>query len=326
MDCPNRRHCDELLDEFNFGPSYGEKINLNEELTQDVCFLLSTFLSALPEPLIDASIFEPLFVWCVQPSCKREDAKRKIEAKIEEEDRIAAHRRGENVKLTDILTKTSVINWTKDEEKTNEDSETPQVAIAVVLFKALPTAHFALLVYLIRFFTQLPICPENGMSLEECANKFSEKMMGNTRIKSHQVMLWLLTRWPRISDGLFSASRAAYEEMKRKCKRNAENPPQTTGDTRSPGSRKELRGSGRALMRSTTVGSVQSYDINSADAVLGLGRGGSGKGLHRSTTVVSATPYDLRRLSAISTEAGTQIQEKHCPAFVGTPVIRSNNG
>lgn len=323
LDFPNRRHCDELIDNFNFGPSYGERVNLNEESTQDVCFLLSAYLAALPEPLIDASLFEPFFVWCVQPSCKRDEAKRKIEAKIEEEARVAAHRRGELV--TDIPLRTGAVTWTKEEEKENEELEKPQIAIAVVLFKALPAAHFALLVYLLRFFTQLPICPENGMSLEECANKFSEKMMGNTRIKSHQVMLWLLTRWPQISDGLFSESRAAYEEMKRECKRNAANSLHTPGDARDLSSRKELRGSGRTLVRSTTIGSVRLSDVSPTDAALGFGRNESGKGLYRSTTAVSAASYDSRRRSAALTEAGPQIEEKRCPAFVRTPAIRSNS-
>jgi hypothetical protein len=203
-----------LIDYFNFGPSYGEKINLNEESTQDVCFLLSTFISALPEPLIDASLFEPLFVWCVQPSCKRDDAKRKIEAKIEEEARIATHLRGELVTLTDIPQRTGAIYWTNEEGKSNEESEKPQVAIAVVLFKALPADNFALLVYLLRFFTQLPIFPENGMSLEECANKFSEKMMGNTRIKSSRDLTANPTRqkiWPRSTFHLSEGSRVIGE-------------------------------------------------------------------------------------------------------------------
>jgi len=50
------------------------------------------------------------------------------------------------------------------------------------------------------------------MTLEESTEKFAEKLMGGPKVNSRKVMMWLLTRWPRISDGLFSESRAAYEE------------------------------------------------------------------------------------------------------------------
>lgn len=328
LDCPNRRHCDELLDDFNYGPAFGEKINLNQESTENVCFLLSTFLSALPEPLIDPSLFEPFFIWCVQPSCKRDDAKRKIQARIEEEARIVAHRRGEYVKPSDVPSRTGPVKWTKEEERENKELEKPQIAVAVVLFRALPAAHFALLVYLLRFFTQLPICPENGMSLEECAGKFSKKMMGNTSAQSHKVMLWMLTRWSQISDGLFSVSRAAYEEMKKESKRNAAIAaatvaPQSPADAQDLSSRKESRGS-HTLLRSTTIDSGQSYDSGHANTPAFI-RNESRKALYRSTTIGSTFSYDPRRSSAVSAGANTRIEEKRCPAFPQTPVIQSNN-
>jgi len=106
---------------------------------------------ALPEPLIDPALFEPFFRWCVKPSCKRDEEKREIEAQQENEARIAALRRGEQVKRRDLTLKASPIRWTKKEGRLNEESEKPQIAIAVILFKLLPSAHFALLVYLLGF-------------------------------------------------------------------------------------------------------------------------------------------------------------------------------
>jgi sulfur relay (sulfurtransferase) DsrC/TusE family protein len=158
---------------------------------------------ALPEPLIDPAFFEPLFRWCVKPSCKRDDEKRDTEAKYEDEARMAAQRRGEQLKRRDFPSKISPIRWTKKEERKNEELEKPHIAIAVILFKLLPSAHFSLLVYLLGFFTELPICPDNGMTLEETTKKFAEKMMGGSKVDSRKVMMWLLTRWPRILDGLF---------------------------------------------------------------------------------------------------------------------------
>jgi hypothetical protein len=39
--------------------SFGEHVYLNDETTQDVCFLLSAFFSALPELPIDPALFVP---------------------------------------------------------------------------------------------------------------------------------------------------------------------------------------------------------------------------------------------------------------------------
>jgi hypothetical protein len=315
---PNRRRCDELVDYFNYGPCFGEGFNLKDESTPDVCCLLSTFLMALPEPLIDPALFEPLFHWCVKPSCKRDDKKRDVEAKYEDDARMAAQRRGEQIKRRDFASKTSPVRWTKKEERKNEELEKQQIAIAVILFKLLPSAHFALLVYLLGFFTELPICPDNGMTLEESTKKFAEKLMGGGKAHSRKVMMWLLTRWPRILDGLFSESRSTYEETK-KSKLNASAaslPPETV----TPSSRSDPR---NALYRSTTMSSIQSYESAVSDA-LSLERDQSTCGLYRSMTSGSIVPYDPR-FSVTSEDMTPQNEEKHHPDFAQTVVIQCSS-
>ena len=312
---PNRRRCDKLIDYFNYGPSFGEGFDLKGESTPDVCCLLSTFLMALPEPLIDLALFEPLFRWCVKPSCKIDDEKRDSEAKYEEDVRMAAQRRGEQIKPRDFPSKSGTVRWTKKEERKNEDLEKPQITIAVVLFKFLPSSHFALLVYLLGFFTELPLCPDNGMTLEESTKKFAEKLMGGSKANSRTVMMWLLTRWPRISDELFSDNRPMYEEAKKtKLNASAASSPQ---EILSPKSRTDLR---NGLYRSATISSVQLYGSNVTDALSGT-RDQSTCGLYRSPTSSSAVPYDPRFPQASEDRS----EEKHHPAFAQTPVIQCNS-
>jgi hypothetical protein len=316
---PNRRRCDELVDFFNYGPCFGEGFDLNGESTPDVCCLLSTFLMALPEPLIDPALFEPLFRWCVKPSCKRDEEKRDIEAKHEDDARITAQRRGEQVKRSDFPSKTSPVRWTKKEERKNEELEKPQIAVAVILFKLMPSAHFALLVYLLGFFTELPICPENGMTLEESTKKFAEKLMGGPKANSRKVMMWLLTKWPRISDGLFSEGRLAYEELKKT--KLCVSAPALPQEAPNPHSRTDPRGDRNALYRSTTISSVQSYESNITDGLSISIHDRSTCGLNRSMTSGSIVPYD-RRFPAPSENLMSRNEEKHHPAFAQTPVIQ----
>jgi sulfur relay (sulfurtransferase) DsrC/TusE family protein len=268
---------------------------------------------ALPEPLIDPALLEPLFRWCVKPSCKRDDEKRDTEAKYEDEARMAAQRRGEQLKRRDFPSKISPIRWTKKEERKNEELEKPHIAIAVILFKLLPSAHFSLLVYLLGFFTELPICPDNGMTLEETTKKFAEKMMGGSKVNSRKVMMWLLTRWPRILDGLFSESRAAYEEVKKNKLSLLAAPSSRTPETPDRNDRS-------ALYRLTTINSVQSYESCVADTI-SVVRDKSTCGLYRTMTSDSIVPYDAR-FSLPVEDSTPRNEEKHHPSFAQTPVIQ----
>jgi hypothetical protein len=269
---------------------------------------------ALPEPLIDPALFEPFFHWCVKPSCKRDDERREIEANYEDQSRIAASRRGEQLKRRDYPSKTSPVKWTKKEENRIEELEKPQIAIAVILFKLLPSAHFSLLVYLLGFFTELPICPDNGMTLEESAKKFAERMIGGPKVNSRKVMMWLLTRWPRISDGLFSESKAGYDEEIKKSKLSLPaaasiHPPETLE-----------RRDRNTLYRSSTISSIRSSESGVAEA-LSLVRDKSACGLYRSMTSGSVVPHDTR-FSVLANDLTPRNEEKHHPAFAQTPVIQ----
>lgn len=159
----------------------------------DICALLSTFISSLPTPLLDAHIYSAFWHWSVKPSVKREDARRDRQEEEEEERRA----RGEPAKW---VTHTDL--YLDDADST---LETDQISVAQILLRFLPSANLSLLVYLCGFFTQLPLCPENGLQLEDVARIFGHRLLGgSTKLVSQRMMMWLLTRWHRISETLFA--------------------------------------------------------------------------------------------------------------------------
>ena len=161
----------------------------------DICALLSTFISSLPSPLLDAHIYSALWHWSVKPSAKREDARRDRQEEEEEERRA----RGEPPRPEAWMTHTDL-----SLDDTDGALETDQLSTAQILLRLLPTANLSLLVYLCAFFIQLPLCPENGLQLEDVARIFGHRLLGGSvKVVSQRMMMWLLTRWHRISETLF---------------------------------------------------------------------------------------------------------------------------
>lgn len=161
----------------------------------DICALLSTFISSLPTPLLDLPIYTALWHWSVKPSAKRADARRDRQEE-EDEDRRA---RGEPSQRSTWATHTDLYL-----DETDIPLETDQLSIAQILLRFLPSPNLSLLVYLCAFFTQLPLCPENGLQLEDVARIFGHRLLGGSvKLMSQRMMMWLLTRWHRISEGLF---------------------------------------------------------------------------------------------------------------------------
>ena len=161
----------------------------------DICALLSTFISSLPTPLLEPHIYSALWHWSIKPSVKRDDARRDRQEE-EEEDRRA---RGEPPHRGSWVTRTDLYL-----DDTDLALETDQLSIAQILLRFLPSANLSLLVYLCAFFTQLPLCPENGLQLEDVARIFGHRLLGGSvKLVSQRMMMWLLTRWHRISETLF---------------------------------------------------------------------------------------------------------------------------
>lgn len=109
-----------------------------------------------------------------------------------------------------------------------------RVACAQIILRLLPAPNFSLLVYLVAFFSQVPLFPENRLTLEAVSVIFGPalmsarnlsaaaklqklvsngpmtitgptegyEMVGVTVKKSQDGLLWLLSNWSAVADGL----------------------------------------------------------------------------------------------------------------------------
>ena len=55
------------------------------------------------------------------------------------------------------------------------------------------------------FFTQVPLCPENGITFEDISCIFGPFVFGGPMPAACRMMVWFLKRWNRVSDGLLDA-------------------------------------------------------------------------------------------------------------------------
>ncbi|KIJ63537.1 hypothetical protein HYDPIDRAFT_168366 [Hydnomerulius pinastri MD-312] len=196
---PSRDRHLQLIDIFDKSADFGAQFSMRGQMMPDVCALLSTFISSLPGPLLDPHLYSALWQWSVKPSVKREDARREQQEWEEEERRAKGEpRRPSSTQPRD-----------RDDLHlgTDDDLEGDQICIAQILLRLLPIGNLSLLIYLCGFFTQLPLCPENGIQFEDIARIFGQRLLGgSTKAVSQKMMVWLLTRWSQISDTLFGES------------------------------------------------------------------------------------------------------------------------
>jgi RhoGAP domain len=201
-DLPNRQRHRELISLFDTPPTFGEGMSLHAESTPDICALLLTYLKELPEPVLTPYLFNAFWNWCVRPSVKREDERTRKEQDEEEDLRSRFFQTGQRPPRPSrrILFEKARLRAAQDEA-----AETGQVTIARDLLRLLPTHSFSLIVYLCAFFTQVPLCPENGITLEDVGRIFGPSVFGGPVPAARRMMVWFLKRWTRVSDGLLDA-------------------------------------------------------------------------------------------------------------------------
>jgi hypothetical protein len=187
---------------FDTPPAFGEGMSLRAESTPDICALLLTYLKELPEPVLTPYLFNAFWNWCVRPSVKREDERTRKEQDEEEDLRARFFQTGQRPPRPSrrILFEKARLRAAQD-----EGAETGQVTIARDLLRLLPTHSFSLIVYLCAFFTQVPLCPENGITLEDVGRIFGPSVFGGPVPAARRMMVWFLKRWNRVSDGLLDA-------------------------------------------------------------------------------------------------------------------------
>ena len=178
---------------------FGANTSLHLESTPDICALLSTYLSALPEPILLPALFRPIWDWCG------------LELEDEEESLLQLkhfRRRISSVPLSRTYT---------------NPTESTRISVAQLVLHLLPSPHFSLLVYLLAFFSQVAMVhEENGVGMEDLARMFGGRIFGGgqsrrrklsseivmadahePRMEGEVMMCWFLRRWGPISEGLF---------------------------------------------------------------------------------------------------------------------------
>ena len=201
-DLPNRQRHHELSTLFDTPPAFGEGMSLRAESTADICALLLTYLKELPEPVLTPYLFNAFWNWSVRPSVKREDERMRKEQDEEEDFRTRFFQTGQRPPRPSrrVLYEKARLRAAQD-----ETAETGQVAVARDLLRLLPTHSFSLIVYLCAFFTQVPLCPENGITFEDIGRIFGPPVFGGPVPAARRMMVWFLKRWNRVSDGLLDA-------------------------------------------------------------------------------------------------------------------------
>lgn len=207
---------------------------MHKQTMPDICAVLSTFITGLPHPLLDPRLYSGFWNWCVKPSVKREEARCNQQDAEEEEKRarvITPKQEQEQSKAQGDL-----------HLEDDCDLERDQIMIAQIILRFLPIGQLSLLMYLCGFFTQLPLCPENGIHFEDIARIYGYKIIGGTvKVSSQKMMVWLLSRWCKISEGLLAdacvtllSSTPAQEELPNDEDTGDISPlPQTRGSRRS---------------------------------------------------------------------------------------------
>ncbi|KAH7920559.1 Rho GTPase activation protein [Leucogyrophana mollusca] len=199
---PNRDRHLKLIQIYDTSADFGVKFSMRGQMMPDICALLSTYISSLPSPVLDPHLYGAFWHWCVKPSVKREDERRE-QREWEEEELIAAGKLVPRPKSKQAQLQAQGRDDLRLDSSTSLESD--QIAIAQVILRFLPVPNLSLLVYLCQFFTQLPLSPDNGIQFEDIARIFGHRLLGGSmKTTSQKMMVWLLMRWPLISESLFT--------------------------------------------------------------------------------------------------------------------------
>ncbi|KAH8083287.1 hypothetical protein BXZ70DRAFT_1012137 [Cristinia sonorae] len=230
---PNRLQLERLVNQFNSPtqevghPNSTYAPSLDKDSMPEICALLHEYLCALPEPLLPSSLFDALWVWCVSPTYRpnADDACPSwLEFCHHPREVQGGRPRASNVRLDQETPRHRRSRSGEDTHRPShhplapsqpEEDETPQLTIAHHLLLMLPPRSFALLNYLLAFFSQLPLSPANGIDYGDVSRLFATVLLGKPRQvrgmrcngggdqsvgRSRVAMVWLLNRWRLLSD------------------------------------------------------------------------------------------------------------------------------
>ncbi|OCH85917.1 hypothetical protein OBBRIDRAFT_838570 [Obba rivulosa] len=323
---PTRGRLAALMDAFDAR----QRPLLRHEAMPDICAVLMMYFDRLPEPLLSRALFNALWNWCVKPTNMREDERRAAALAREE---AAFDRHAHAHALPNPLT--AKHRWRKravsepapppepakemPQQEREEDVvklERGQIAAAQLVLRLLQPEAFSLLLYLCAFFTQIPLCPDNGLAFEDIARLFAGNLLGGpSKSAATTMMVWLLSRWDRIADGLIGRQRGRVEmEAQKKQRQDGESPEMVRGRSTSIAApeRKPTRSRSRERRR-PTMSSPPEDDLKKARATskprhndrtspgVGLSKPGLGRGDLSLSHLHGTRPYSL----SVSSDAST---------------------
>ncbi|KAJ7781918.1 hypothetical protein DFH07DRAFT_949605 [Mycena maculata] len=167
---PDRERLLVLISAFDSEPQFGSTTALYcpHEL-REIYALLTTYLFALPEPILGSEMFEALWVWCVLPSLRSTDF-------LEDANHFRCH----------VPTEAGV-------------------HIAQLLLRLLPLPNFSLIVYMMGFFQRLPhmVTEDVGRAVFAGRSGAPSNMADGRAERAETMLRWFLDRWDRIFKELF---------------------------------------------------------------------------------------------------------------------------
>ncbi|KAF7309948.1 Rho-GAP domain-containing protein [Mycena indigotica] len=166
---PDRHRLLALITAFDAEPQFGCKTAFKTPSEiPEVYGLLTTYLFALPEPLISSDIFEALWTWCIMPSLRNTDLKK------------VGHRR------------------------TFEPTDS-SIRICQILLRLLSIPSFSLVVYLMGLFQRLPnlISDDIGRAVLAGAGSKADPASDGRGERVSTMLQWLVDRWDVIVKALF---------------------------------------------------------------------------------------------------------------------------
>ena len=193
---------------YNLPPLYGDSMTLTNEPVHNLTGLIKRFVRDLPEPILDETLFDAFCIFCSEATDKPPASATVTAGGTETEDEpVSSLTRVASLPL-DII------------------SDEARVLAAQILLRLMPPYQFSLFIYLLAFFGQLPLYPENRLNVDSISIIFGPAMAaprgkgiaglggqlsrgsvdseeGSTTssavASAQSALAWLLNNWPALS-------------------------------------------------------------------------------------------------------------------------------
>ncbi|CAA7269869.1 unnamed protein product [Cyclocybe aegerita] len=175
---------------------FGSATSLHLESTPDVCALLATYLSSLPEPILPASLFEAIWDACAIGEDEEKDGDSERGSDTNTPIGGQSHLPASASMPTSGYAFTSSLYAQAQGHPSaqtfahpqqhhprarifNSSADHAQILAAQLLLHLLPSPHFSLLIYLLAFFSQVVLVrDENGVGIEDVGRMFGARVFG----------------------------------------------------------------------------------------------------------------------------------------------------